>query len=535
MRIPSWMRPRRPARRRTRAATHEGTGPDAATGDAATGDAAPGAHRTRPSGDDGLGLTPQLRRAAMTGILARRLAAAGIDHATDETSRASLVAVPVSQRERLVEVLRAAGGDVSGLQTHPGRLYGTIAKRPSAELEHAEVADATWIDVGVPLRIRRYRVGREGFARILFVDWDAQAQRLLALHPIDHRADWTGALAHSPPGPTGTGARGRRDAPDRPDDLIGDIDVVYTWVDAADPSWAEQYRRHSRNEGAALPSADTDERFHDRDELRYSLRSLELFAPFVRHVYLVTADQVPAWLDTSSDRLTVVSHRELFPDASVLPTFNSHAIEACLHLIPGLAEHYVYLNDDVLLGREVVPGDFFTIGGLPKVRFGFRAIYDGEPPPSAMPTDWAAYNASSLIQRDFGLRIARRLKHVPLPQRRSQLHELEATYPDAFAATRGSRFRAPGDLAVPSMLAPFHAIATGRGVEWPHVHEEYVYADSGRGDWPQRREQLLRTRPKFVCVNATRHRDIDLERQATNIRETLEDFLPIASSLERGG
>ena len=40
--------------------------------------------------------------------------------------------------------------------------------------------------------------------------------------------------------------------------------------------------------------AANDSRYASRDELRYSLRSLHAFAPWVRHVYLVTADQVPA-------------------------------------------------------------------------------------------------------------------------------------------------------------------------------------------------------------------------------------------------
>ena len=36
-----------------------------------------------------------------------------------------------------------------------------------------------------------------------------------------------------------------------------------------------------------------DERFRNRDELKYSLRSLDLFAPWVRTIHIVTADQCP--------------------------------------------------------------------------------------------------------------------------------------------------------------------------------------------------------------------------------------------------
>nr|WP_284289061.1 hypothetical protein [Angustibacter aerolatus] len=44
--------------------------------------------------------------------------------------------------------------------------------------------------------------------------------------------------------------------------------------------------------------------------LRYSLRSLEAYADWIRTVYLVTDDQVPDWLDTTNPRVRVVSHRE---------------------------------------------------------------------------------------------------------------------------------------------------------------------------------------------------------------------------------
>lgn len=47
-------------------------------------------------------------------------------------------------------------------------------------------------------------------------------------------------------------------------------------------------------------------RFRDNDELRYSMRSLEKFAPWVRNIYLITSGQVPSWLDTSNPRIHVI-------------------------------------------------------------------------------------------------------------------------------------------------------------------------------------------------------------------------------------
>jgi hypothetical protein len=38
--------------------------------------------------------------------------------------------------------------------------------------------------------------------------------------------------------------------------------------------------------------------FKDNEELRYSLRSIEAFAPWVRQIFLVTNGQVPSWINT---------------------------------------------------------------------------------------------------------------------------------------------------------------------------------------------------------------------------------------------
>ena len=68
------------------------------------------------------------------------------------------------------------------------------------------------------------------------------------------------------------------------------IDAVYTWVDDSDPVWRERRRRALDALGAEAarlhPSATSAVRYRDRGELRYSLRSLERMAPFVRKIYL---------------------------------------------------------------------------------------------------------------------------------------------------------------------------------------------------------------------------------------------------------
>ncbi|GFT50884.1 hypothetical protein NPIL_95291 [Nephila pilipes] len=101
-------------------------------------------------------------------------------------------------------------------------------------------------------------------------------------------------------------------------------------------------------------------RFTDNEELRYSLRSLEKHAPWVQHIYIITNGQIPYWLNLDNPLVSIVTHEEIFPNKSHLPTFSSPAIECHLHRIPNLSQKFIYLNDDVMFGRDVWPEDFYT-------------------------------------------------------------------------------------------------------------------------------------------------------------------------------
>ncbi|XP_029824352.3 N-acetylglucosamine-1-phosphotransferase subunits alpha/beta [Ixodes scapularis] len=125
-------------------------------------------------------------------------------------------------------------------------------------------------------------------------------------------------------------------------------------------------------------------RFADNDELKYSLRSLQKHAPWVRRVFVVTNGQIPSWLNLDNPRITIVTHEEIFRNLSHLPTYSSPAIETHLHCIPGLSQRFIYLNDDVMFGKEVWPEDFYTHTGGYKVRLAWPV------PDCAMgcPTSW---------------------------------------------------------------------------------------------------------------------------------------------------
>lgn len=135
------------------------------------------------------------------------------------------------------------------------------------------------------------------------------------------------------------------------------IDFVVPWVDGSDPAWLAEKQQYRENPG----SDSGEERYRDWDLFHYWFRSIEMYAPWVRKVFLITWGHVPKWLNLEHPKLVVVNHRDYIP-AEYLPTFNSHTIELNLHRIPGLAEQFVYFNDDVYLTNPTKPEDFFLDG-----------------------------------------------------------------------------------------------------------------------------------------------------------------------------
>ena len=133
------------------------------------------------------------------------------------------------------------------------------------------------------------------------------------------------------------------------------IDFVIIWVDGNDPEWRAEKAQY---DGTKITTANSEVRFRDWDNLRYWFRGVEQFAPWVNKIHFVTWGHIPAWLDTTNPKLNIVNHKDYIP-AEYLPTFSSHTIELNLHRIEGLAEQFVYFNDDMFITAPVKPEDFF--------------------------------------------------------------------------------------------------------------------------------------------------------------------------------
>jgi len=124
------------------------------------------------------------------------------------------------------------------------------------------------------------------------------------------------------------------------------IDVVYTWA-------GETQTNNPRNSY--------------NNELKYSLRSIDRFAPWVNKIYiLMNTYKQPSWIKPT-DKIIFLEHKDTFPSKEYLPNTNSNAIETTICNIPNLSEHYIYFNDDVFLGKPIKYTHFFTPDGKAKI------------------------------------------------------------------------------------------------------------------------------------------------------------------------
>ena len=139
------------------------------------------------------------------------------------------------------------------------------------------------------------------------------------------------------------------------------IDFVLPWVDSSDPKWQTLRNRYSEK-NSDTADANSEARFRDMETLRYVLRAIEQNCPWYNKIFLITEGHVPKWLDVNHPKIVHVTHRELFIDTSHLPVFNSSAIEMNLVNLKGLAEQFVYMNDDLIIMNPVDKRRFFRDG-----------------------------------------------------------------------------------------------------------------------------------------------------------------------------
>ena len=128
------------------------------------------------------------------------------------------------------------------------------------------------------------------------------------------------------------------------------IDFVYTWVNGSDTSFRATKRPYELNstlhdkEGTWI-GRHGENRYRDWNEFKYSVRSVEKYAPFRNKIQVLVnslsendqqvSKQIPGWLDQrrAGDIFEVLTQEDFFESDKrhCLPSFNSLTIENQLH------------------------------------------------------------------------------------------------------------------------------------------------------------------------------------------------------------
>ena len=309
-----------------------------------------------------------------------------------------------------------------------------------------------------------------------------------------------------------------------------DIDLVYLWVDGSDPRWLVKHNA-CIGKTEERSTVNCKGRYADNDELKYSLRSVEMYAPWVRKIFIVTDEQVPLWLDTSNPRIRVVDHKEIMPEVC-LPCFNATVIEHFLWNIPGLSEHFLFANDDMLINRSLSPSFFFADDGLPVIRLnhsGLRNFY------LAFKKKFLGikfknyvqivYNAAKLVEKKYGVFYGCKTHHNIDAYLKSDYQCIEEMFKEEIEPTLGNHVRSENDIQ--RSLYAYVAMAEKR------CHPVYVDRKTSFRFHIQNMKHykmLEEYNPMLFCMNDSEYATDDDRRKVT---EFLKQRFPDKSEFEK--
>lgn len=295
----------------------------------------------------------------------------------------------------------------------------------------------------------------------------------------------------------------------------GPIDVVYTWVDGTWPGYLDEMQTFADH-----PIDLNPERFRDAyDSLKYAIRSLLTYLPWVGTIHIVTArPQVPAWLHIEHPRIRIVHHDQIIPER-YRPTYNSNVIESFLHNVPDLSEHFIYLCDDFLFANTMELSDFWRDGRYTvfntlfgeNLKFRVRTI------------------KNNIIGYGF-------IEHGPHFAKRAFWSAMLDILPDDVETTRRNRFRRGSDLETYKLYRRY-MLSCQRTISRPipiwqlariaFFHKiENDFAKTARG-----LDRIQKRRPKFYALNDDMKDNPD-PRVVTLVQKFLAEMYPEKSEVE---
>lgn len=225
--------------------------------------------------------------------------------------------------------------------------------------------------------------------------------------------------------------------------------------------------------------------------------------PWVQTIYIVTDAQSPPWLsEQNHPKIKIIDHTEII-DKQYLPTFNSHVIEANLHKIPNLSEHFIYFNDDVFVARPLKAEHFFRANGIASLFVAAKRLSAMQQKGIMTPTLAASLNGIGLLQKQHDHLIDMPLVHTYVPLKKSMYELAWQLYRDEIQAFLPNRLRTNYDLNMATFLVPWLTYLQGHAV---FTREICYYFNIRSAHAPVQYAKLLKKnhagqQPHSFCAN----------------------------------
>ena len=294
------------------------------------------------------------------------------------------------------------------------------------------------------------------------------------------------------------------------------IDAVITWVDGNDPKHRRKRMEHGASALATSVDKAAETRFADVGEIFWCVASLNRYASWLNRIYIVTDEQNPGLDDFLAANfpeghipVEVVDHKVIFRGyEDCLPTFNSISIETMTWRIPGLSDHFIEFNDDLLLLDKTVPEDFFTPDGRPICYASFASVifdrftrlFKAKKNGGRMVTTKGSHmNGAALAGHRFRyLRPA----HCQKALRRDFYDEYFSSHEDVMHRNASFRFRDAEQFS--SQVLQYMSLndLSSCEIRSPKGALFFMQPDGSESYFRKRMDRLNRFKGKFACFNS---------------------------------
>lgn len=221
------------------------------------------------------------------------------------------------------------------------------------------------------------------------------------------------------------------------------VDIVIPWLNPTE-KWYEEYKKYNDTELSC--------RIRDLNTIRPAIKSILKNLPWIRYIWLIVFDEEQHcnlnWEELKNDKVKFVYHHDIIPQ-EFLPNFNSMIVECFAHKIEGLAENFIWSNDDMIF-TKFVPKEFYFDNNLPVHRYktlkNYIPVYNCQ-------YDYIINTSSNFIKKITGQNVLTSDFHMPVALKKAMFEFLWFKYKDElYNSCLNSKVRKNHNLALANII-----------------------------------------------------------------------------------